>query len=1034
MKRGFINSGVILVLLLLQLGLSAQIKKLYISNDDHTDYMWTANEASYQTAFLEMLDWWIHYNDSTAIANTNPDYKSKWNCDGTFWVSVYEKNRSAAQFNTLINQIKNGQITVPYSPLVNTYGAMPAEAVLRGMYYAGDLERRFSLDLNMATAMENQILPLGLTSLWKGAGAKYCWHGVCACGSSVPNLDNRDNEMYWYKGLDTNRILLKWYKLDNLLQNTYLGGYAEARQPLPTVDGLSAKCNTPNYPYNIAAGFGVGHDDLETLTDQLIQAAQLKSDATQRVIVSNEVDFFQDFENTYGGTLPEVTQTFGNEWDHNCASIAEVSAKVKRSIEKLRAAEAMATIVTNYNPNFAAPLDSLRKEAWMAIGLFWEHSLGFDGNVPLGDRDGFQRRLEVTIASYVDQLYTLAKNNLANLITNSSPGSKRFFAFNPLGWLRTDYADYKYNGSQNIHVVDVIRNTEVPFQFITKNSIDYLRILADSIPSVGYKVFEIKNGPGLIVFQDAGTNIGNVIESDSFKITYTNQGVLTSIIDKHNGNKEIVLPTGGKYVNDLGSGNNNNGTSSVQVGPVSITVLTSSAAPLAHTTRITLFKNIPRIEIDNQITEDFGNTNTWAYSFNVVSPTVWHEETGAVIKAKLTSNGGHYAIHNARYDWSTLNHFASVNETNYGVTLSNQDCYFMKLGNSTISTLDENSAQLNVLAGGQIDGLGINAQGGDNIFNQRFAITTHNEYSPAAEMKRALEHQNFMVCDSVYNPVNFLLPDVYSYVSNNDPGSLIWALKPAEEGLDRGTVARVWNLSNTNATPLLSFNLNITSAKRITHVETDMNLNPFSGKDLPVTLGHNEMKSFLVKQQVIALPVKLISFTGDKIGGLNELRWNAATEAGLKTYELERSANGQKFIKIAIIPAGPETANRYSYSDKNIDFATPYYYRLKMVNDNNSFGYSNTILIKAANEASNLIIFPNPATNVLKLNLILDKKIRCNIVVINAAGAVVKTVSPPLFERGYNYYTMSVNELPAGQYTISVIAANKNFVQSFIKN
>ena len=144
-KLGFI------LLLFLQLSVSAQQKRIYISNDDHTDYMWAANEAGYQTAILQMLDWWINYNETTAT-NLAP-YRSKWNCDGSFWVSVYEKNRSAAQFNKLIDQIRSGQITVPYSPLIVTYGAVPAEAALRGMYYAGDLERRYNLDFDMAIAM-----------------------------------------------------------------------------------------------------------------------------------------------------------------------------------------------------------------------------------------------------------------------------------------------------------------------------------------------------------------------------------------------------------------------------------------------------------------------------------------------------------------------------------------------------------------------------------------------------------------------------------------------------------------------------------------------------------------------------------------------------------------------------------------------------------------------------------------------------------------------------------------------------------------
>lgn len=1035
---------IIITFILLQITTKAQVKRLYISNDDHTDYMWTANEANYQTAFIDMLDWWIAHNNATS--GNAPEYQSKWNCDGSFWISVYEKNKSAAEFATLISQINKGQITVPYNALITTYGAVPTEAVLRGMYYAGTLERRFGLDLDLALAMENQTLPLGLASLWKGAGAKYCWHGVCACATQMSGFSNRQNEIYWYKGLDTNKILLKWYNIGQPnvsgALNSNLGGYAEARIAQNTIDSLVSKVSSPTYPYNIAAGFGVGQDDPLTLNDNLITAAIANSNASQQVIVSNEIDFFKDFETTYGAGLPIKTQTFGNEWDMACAAIAEVSAKVKRSLEKLRAAEAMAAIVTNYNPTIFAALDSTKKAAWQAMGLFWEHSLGSQGNVVFSERNDFQRRLELSISNYTNQLYDLAKSNLANLISKptSSGALPTFFAFNPLGWQRTDYADYEFAGStSNIHIWDISANLDVPFQVITKNAKTYIRILAANIPSVGYKVYEIRNGLGT-AFPPAGTDNGSyVIENDFFTVTYTLQGVITSIIDKQNANKQLVET--GKYLNDLGSGGGNTGVvPGVDIGPVSITVSLQSNSPLAHTTKITLFKSIPRIDIDNQITQNFNATQTWTYSFNVPTPTVMHEELGAIIKAKLTtnaSNQGDYAAQNARYDWNTLGHFASINQADgYGVTLSNQDCYFMKIGNSSVNVLDENSAQIKVLAGGQIDGLEIPNQGGDNIFSQRFAITTHANYNAAAEMKVALSHQDSMVCGTVYNPVNFLLPTEYSFVkSTAGTNSIIYAVKPTEDLNNRGITARVWNLGNSDETATINYNLAINEAKRMTHVETDIpsDVINFAAKDLFLPIGHNEMKTFRVKLNVIPLPVKLITFTGNKVQEVNELQWKATDEINLKNYELQRSTNGQQFITISNTAAKTGTLNNYNYTDKDINTTLPYYYRLKMINSDNTFSYSATIIIKAAKGADDLMVFPNPATDIIKVNLILDKQTRCTVSVINAAGMVVKTVAPPLFERGTNYYTLPIKNLPTGEYILSITAGDKKFAKSFFK-
>ena len=149
----------------------SQQKRLYIAIDDHTDYMWTADEAKYDSAFVKMLDYYLHQIDSTR--NNPSDFQARFNTDGSIWLKAYEKYRSPAQFNKLIAAIKSGHISSPLNMLVSCYGAQPTEAVIRGMYYAGQLERKFKLRFTLAGSMENNTLPLGLASLWAGAGAKY---------------------------------------------------------------------------------------------------------------------------------------------------------------------------------------------------------------------------------------------------------------------------------------------------------------------------------------------------------------------------------------------------------------------------------------------------------------------------------------------------------------------------------------------------------------------------------------------------------------------------------------------------------------------------------------------------------------------------------------------------------------------------------------------------------------------------------------------------------------------------------------------
>ena len=814
------------------------VKRIYIAPDDHTDYMWTADEATYRQAFLDMLDYYLALADTTA--GNAAAYQSRWNCDGSFWMWEYEKNKSAAAFERLIARIRSGHITVPLNPLAVVLGGTPAEAVLRGMYYPGRIERRYNLRFYEALAMEDQTLPFGLGTLWAGAGAKYSWKGVCGCVTEVEDAGDRQHDIYWWQGLDGSRILMKWNSM--LVSNQSMGGYAEARSPANVVDYVST--NTAfqaRYPYDVIGCFGKGWDDLKTLTNEFITVAQQKTNTTRTVIVSNEIDFFQDFEATYGSSLPAVSASFGNEWELYVASLAEASAQVKRAMEKLRAAEALAVLVSLHNPSFMTGRETARDQAFMNFGIYFEHCWTADGAVSRTARRDWHRRLADEIDTYVNTLFDDASGALRALIPNATT-SLRFYAFNPLSWARTDLADIPYTGATPVHVIDLSSGLEVPSQIVSVDGKQKLRILAQDVPSVGYKVFEVRAGAGQS-YGNAATVAGGVIENAVYRIAVADRGAITSLVDKTQSSREFVRVINGRAMNDLGG---SGGTLLVEnAGPVSVTLMATSSAVVSHTSRITLLRDSDRIDIRNDINANFGNVLTWAFGFELPGPDVWHEEVGAVIRAKLTTAGGHYAPTNNRYDWLTLNHFADVTSGTAGATLSNADCYYMRLGNSTTAALDTTTPQISVLAGGQVDGatLGILSQGGDTHFLQRFALRTHAAYDPAAAMRTALEHQNPLVTGTVSGGTGY--PEAtHSFVTISDPHVLLWALKPAEEGIDHGIIARVWNLSSSPVNFLLSLSGSITSAQHVTHIETPVGDASVSNGMLTESLAAQQLKSF----------------------------------------------------------------------------------------------------------------------------------------------------------------------------------------------
>ena len=834
--------------------MAAEPTRIYIANDDHTDFMWTTDTDTYADSFVDLLDFHLKLADETAI---NPfAFRNRFTTDGSYWLWCYEQKKSPAEFKRLIARIKDGTISSPINPLSACYGGQPVEAVLRGMYYAGRLERRYDLRFPLATAMENQTLPLGLASLFAGAGASYSWRGVCGCASKLSDaiLGRRDHEIYWYTGHDGQRVLMKWYSLSGAI-----GGYWEAGFPEPAIryvetnQGFLNRYADPvsHEPYKVIGLFGFGGDDLARKTgvtpppmipgvpglakvvsspycDHFYTIAQKLTTPERQVIVSNEIDFFKDFESHYGKTLEGESVTYGNEWDLYTASMAETSARAKRAVEKLRTAELLATLVTLKYPNFMNHFSASRDRAFNALGLFWEHDWTADGPIARGHRAAWEEEVASEIESYVNAVQSEASVRLGGMIPRPAK-AKRFFVLNPLGWPRTDFADHPYKGSANIHVRDVATGKDVPHQLVKNAGVSYLRILVSDVPSAGYKVYEILSGPGSAAKDDAAVisgDDGTTLENACIAISLDRDGAIRSLIDKRHGAAELAATIGGLKLNDFAA-NSDAGEplTVVNRGPVSVTLRARSGAGLEHTTDITLFRDSERIDIRNEINENFGDMRYWAFSFALGSPAVHTEEVGGINLNKLKSEGGDYANRLARYDHVTVNHFADITAGNgtYGVTLSNPDLSFARLGASTVENLDTTTPQVSMLAGGQVDGswLGIPNQNGQSRFVQRFALHAHGGYDPVAAMKFSLEHQNPLATGAVIGTDPGVYPaDTYSLLSVSDPNVMLWTLKIAEEGPAIGVIARLWNLSEKPAKAEVALEPGLFAAQRTTHIET----------------------------------------------------------------------------------------------------------------------------------------------------------------------------------------------------------------------
>ena len=98
---------------------------------------------------------------------------------------------------------------------------------------------------------------------------------------------------------------------------------------------------------------------------------------------------------------------------------------------------------------------------------------------------------------------------------------------------------------------------------------------------------------------------------------------------------------------------------------------------------------------------------------------------------------------------------------------------------------------------------------------------------------------------------------------------------------------------------------------------------------------------------VSEVPVELTSFSAALNGNCVELSWSTATETNNRGFEIQKSYDGRKFITIGFVDGKGTTSQpeTYSFADKMVS-AGSYTYRLKQVDFDGTYKYSNTVEVK----------------------------------------------------------------------------------------
>lgn len=178
---------------------------------------------------------------------------------------------------------------------------------------------------------------------------------------------------------------------------------------------------------------------------------------------------------------------------------------------------------------------------------------------------------------------------------------------------------------------------------------------------------------------------------------------------------------------------------------------------------------------------------------------------------------------------------------------------------------------------------------------------------------------------------------------------------------------------------------------------------------------------YILAKNTNALPLQLLSFTAQRQSNNALLSWHTAQMQNVKGFEVERSSDGVSFTAIGFVTA--TTANAYTFNDL-LNGNGKYFYRLRMVDNDGKFSYSDVRLI-IVSEKAEIAIYPNPATDRLQVTSSMPMQ-SCRIVDMQGKEVLRVNTSSSQTE-------LQVGKLASGIYLLELVINNERSSYKIIK-
>ncbi len=217
------------------------------------------------------------------------------------------------------------------------------------------------------------------------------------------------------------------------------------------------------------------------------------------------------------------------------------------------------------------------------------------------------------------------------------------------------------------------------------------------------------------------------------------------------------------------------------------------------------------------------------------------------------------------------------------------------------------------------------------------------------------------------------------------------------------------------------------------------NFSSFNTTDHKVQFAVDDFSTFYIHPVLYpfaALPVELVSFTGWNAGEKNELEWKTASELNTLKFVVEKKIDGGSFTYLGELPAAGNSSQlrTYNFSDLNPVVGNNYY-RLKIIDTDGKFSYSNIINVPLSEVLTNnfVSVYPNPTGGELNVGIQSTAAYDTKVLVYDVIGTKMFEQNKDLI-KGLNTVQFDFSSFAKGAYILHFTDNNgKTHTTKFVK-